>query len=199
MTPRPRIVCISGSPCSPSRVERLAAACGRECSENGAHVQEFHGPDLVFPFYSPWVPERDAATQLFIDAIDECDGVILASPAYHGSLSGLLKNALDYVNDLAGKPRPLLDGLPIACLAVGSGEQGTVTTLAALRTIAHALRGWPTPLGIAVTVGRMPDHGEDGIDDMRVEAQIRTVASQVMTLAMVRARRGQLRAERIAH
>ncbi|MBB5134391.1 hypothetical protein HNP84_004123 [Thermocatellispora tengchongensis] len=39
----------------------------------------------------------------------------------------------------------------MGCVAVARGDQGATTTLATLRTVAHALRGWPTPLGIALS------------------------------------------------
>ena len=41
-----------------------------------------------------------------IDAIERADGVILASPSYHGGMTGLLKNALDHLEALADRPRP---------------------------------------------------------------------------------------------
>ncbi|MFI2028779.1 NADPH-dependent FMN reductase [Streptomyces buecherae] len=40
-----------------------------------------------------------------------------SAPTYHGTVSGVLKNALDYVNDLIGEPRPFLDGRPVGCVA----------------------------------------------------------------------------------
>lgn len=75
------------------------------------------------------------------------DGIILASPADHGFVSGVVKNALDYVEDLADDPRCYFDGLAVGCIATGAGCEATVMTLEQLRAVAHALRGWPTPLG----------------------------------------------------
>jgi FMN reductase len=197
MTPVPRIVSLSGSLVSPSRVERLAAACARECEALGASVIEFSGPELNFPFYSPHVRERDALTQRYIDAVEDCDGIILASPTYHGSISGLLKNALDYVNDLATNDEPLLHGRPVACLAVGAGEQGTVSTMSTLRTIAHALRGWPTPLGIALTPAHAAEENDELVDEHLAD-QVRIVAAQVMELASAHAERVTAEELRIA-
>src|ERR1017187_1858557 len=45
--------------------------------------------------------ERPADVRRLLGALRRANGVILATPCYHGSVSGLLKNALDYVEDMA--------------------------------------------------------------------------------------------------
>lgn len=45
---------------------------------------------------------------------------------------------------------PYFDGKAVGCIACAYGWQATGSTLNALRSIVHALRGWPTPLGVAV-------------------------------------------------
>ena len=60
-----------------------------------------------------------------------------------------IKNALDYAEDTAKDARPYLDGRAVGCIACAYGWQATDSTLIAMRSIVHALRGWPTPLGVA--------------------------------------------------
>jgi FMN reductase len=40
------------------------------------------------------------------------DALVFGSPGYHGTLSGLVKNALDYLEELGRDARPYVDGLP---------------------------------------------------------------------------------------
>ena len=68
----------------------------------------------------------------------QSDGIIVATPAYHGIVSGLIKNALDYVEDLRAGERCYLDGCAVGCIVSGAGWQATGTTLAALRGMIHA-------------------------------------------------------------
>jgi FMN reductase len=122
----------------------------RAVERSGGRTELLAGPDLVLPLYAPESPERDARAVRLVELLRLCDGLIIASPGYHGSISGMLKNALDYAEDLSRDPAPYLDGRPMGCIACAYGWQATGSTLNGLRSIAHALRAWPTPLGIAI-------------------------------------------------
>lgn len=174
----PSIVVLSGSLRAGSTCDRVAQWCARQGEAFGAATRCFPGAALQFPFYRPGLSASDPAIADFLDALAGADGVVLVSPAYHGTVSGLLKNALDYVNDLAG-PRPFLDGRAVGCVAVGAGVQGAVSTLATLRTVAHALRAWPTPLGVVVTDPQAFGPQETAADD-QCRARMGEMVAQVL-------------------
>ncbi|MEO0961546.1 MAG: NADPH-dependent FMN reductase [Pseudomonadota bacterium] len=115
----------------------------------GARTRMFAGPDLDFPFYATEAPDRTEKAADLVDALRIADGIVIGSPGYHGSVSGLIKNALDYAEDLSRDTRPYFDGRPVGLISGGAGMQGAVTTLGMLRDITHALRGAPTPYGVA--------------------------------------------------
>ncbi|MEV4754142.1 NADPH-dependent FMN reductase [Micromonospora sp. NPDC049559] len=174
------VVLLSGSLSPTSRTDRIAAWCARRCAAGGAVATWFPGAELNFACYRP-AAVRPAPVRRFLDALAAADGVVLLSPAYHGTLSGLLKNALDYVNDLAEADQPFLDGRPIGCVAIADGEQGAHSTLATLRTVAHALRGWPTPYGAALSGERaaLDDAGAPRLG--RTAAELELMLGQVLT------------------
>ncbi|MFJ9810781.1 NAD(P)H-dependent oxidoreductase [Streptomyces sp. NPDC101158] len=149
-TMAPHIVLISGSLRLGSTCDQVAEWCAQRCAEQGASARVFTGAEIDFPAYRPGLAGAHAAVAGFLGELRDADGVILVSPTYHATVSGLLKNALDYVNDIGG-PVPYLEGRAIGTVAVGAGAQGAVSTLTTLRTIGHALRGWPTPVGAAVS------------------------------------------------
>lgn len=153
----------------------------------GARTVVITGADLVMPFYDPSLTERTEAADRLIRTLRTVDGVILASPGYHGTLSGMVKNALDYVEDLRDEPLPYLDGRAVGCVALASGWQAAVTTLNALRSVVHALRGWPTPLGAAVNTGEV-NFTADGCSDPQVEKTLRLIGEQVARFALARNR-----------
>lgn len=191
----PRVVCLSGSLQPGSRTERLAVWCASTLTELGAQVSLFAGADLDVPHYRPLPTERVEPVRRMLEAIKDADGVLLVSPTYHGTVSGVLKNALDYVNDLDVAPRPFLDGRPVGCVAVAAGDQGAASTLATLRTITHALRGWPTPLGVTAW-GHAVEFSNGAPVDERLVGQLRIMLGQIMAMAMLNVRRRR-RAEQV--
>jgi FMN reductase len=116
----------------------------------GARTRLISGPALQLPMYQPENPDRSEAACDLVAQLALADGIILGSPGYHGSISGLIKNALDYAEDLRTDIRPYFSGRAVGCIATAGGWPGAVNTLGALRDIVHALRGWPTPLGAAI-------------------------------------------------
>jgi FMN reductase len=133
--------------------------------------------------YAPRSGERTAAARALVDLIGRADGVIVASPAYHGGVSGLVKNALDYVEDLRDARRPYLDGRAVGCIACAGGWQAAAATLTGLRSITHALRGWPTPLGVAINTSE-PIFGPGGaLVDPAALGQLEILADQAVSFA----------------
>ncbi|NDH52463.1 MAG: hypothetical protein EBY24_10805 [Betaproteobacteria bacterium] len=98
-----------------------------------------------------------------------------------------MKNVLDYTEDLREDERVYWDGCAIGCICSAGGWQAATQTLNALRSIIHALRGWPTPLG-AVLNTSLPIFDEKGvITDQVILHQLRTVATQVVQFSRAQA------------
>lgn len=126
-------------------------------------------------------PHSDAALQ-FLAALRSCDGLIIASPAYHGAVSGAVKNAIDYIEETRNDARPYLDGLPVGLIVTAGGWQAAGPALGSLRAIVHALRGWPTPMGAAVNTSL--SRFEAGVcQDAAAASQLALVGRQVVDFA----------------
>lgn len=182
MTPAPHVAVLSGSLGAGSRTERLATWCAQECMRRGTTAALLSGADLDLPFYQYGNPLGARATRL-ITELEHASAVVLVSPSYHGSVSGLLKNALDYVNELADHERPFLDGRAVGCVALAAGAQGAASTLGAMRTIVHALRGWPTPLGVACHQPIDVAAGGELTGDVGTQRQLGILIDQVLAFS----------------
>ncbi len=179
----PLIVGLGGSTRTGSTSERLLRRSLDEAERLGAQTVVLTGADLRLPLYEPDDNVRAAPAAKLVAAIREADGLIIASPGYHGGISGLVKNALDYVEDLRSDPRPYLDGRAVGCITSAAGWQAAVSTLQALRAVVHALRGWPTPLGAAVNA-ELPVWNRDGtVADPALVTQLEVLAGQVVDFA----------------
>lgn len=169
-----------------SSSERVLRHVLAACETTGAETLCFDGTALDLPMYGYGTPRTEKAAAL-IDALRRAEGVVIASPGYHGTVSGLIKNALDYIEDMARDERPYFEGRAVGLISVAAGWQATGTTLATLRSIVHALRGWPTPMAITVN-SVQPVFGDDGrVTDPTLIKQLDILAQQVVGFARMRA------------
>jgi len=180
MTEGPLIVGIGGSTGPASVTNRLLRLCLDETEALGARTQEVVGADLagLTIFNAENGPDPDA--QPLLDAVRAADALIIATPGYHGSMSGLVKNALDHLELLRGDARPYLEGRAVGVIVSAAGWQACGTALMSVRSTIHALRGWPTPFG--VTVNSAEQIGPDGFDE-RVLGGLRILAGQLVQFA----------------
>jgi FMN reductase len=181
-----RVLCIGGSTRPNSSSEKAIRVAAAAAEKAGATVELIVSRDLILPVYDTETPERTPAALRFLDAVRAADALLVASPGYHGAMSGMIKNALDYLEDTNRDDRVYLDGIPVGCIAVAHGWQATVSTLHSIRTVVHALRGWPSPLGGTVNASG-PVFGPDGacLDDA-ARFQLETIAAQVVEFATLR-------------
>jgi hypothetical protein len=81
-----RIVGIGGSTRPGSLTEQLVRGVMAQFPE--AERLVFAGPDLDFPFYGN--KQSDAGARRFVESVAEADALVVGSPGYHGTMSGLV-------------------------------------------------------------------------------------------------------------
>jgi len=195
----PLIVGIGGTARAGSTTEMALRFALDAAQRAGAQTAIVAGPLLEFPMYSQDRTERASGASEMISLLRRCHGVIVASPGYHGSVSGLIKNALDYVEDMREDEAAYFDGRAVGCVACAFGWQATGSTLAALRSIVHALRGWPTPVGVAVNSSSKIFDTEGNCLDGGISKQLQLMARQVVDFARMRAEAGEYEKLEINH
>lgn len=184
---RPLIVGIGGTTGANSSSERALRAALAAAERYGANTEILIGSDLMLPMYTPDTSTRTAQALRLVSLLRQSDGVIVATPAYHGIMSGLIKNALDYVEDLRTDERCYLDGRAVGCIVSAAGWQAIGTTLGALRSMVHALRGWPTPSSAAFNTLDSGFRSESAFDPASPDGQLDLIAKQVVSFAHMNA------------
>lgn len=179
----PFVVGLGGTLRADSSTERAVRYCLESVERQGGRTRMFAGPDLELPMYAPHSLERTPAALEFVSALRDADAVVVGSPGYHGAISGLVKNALDYIEDLREDPRVYLDNTPWGCISCAYGWQAAVGTLGQLRTIGHSLRAWPTPLGVAINSADKIWDESGVLTEGPVRGQLDMLASQLLTFA----------------
>ena len=175
------VLVLGGSTRPGSSSERAAMIAAQGARNAGAQTIEILSRDLILPIYDTEATDRTPEAQRLVEAFRAADGVIVASPGYHGGISGMIKNALDYCEDLAKDEPPYLDGSAFGCVAVAYGWQATVSTLQQLRMVAHALRAWPTPLG--GSINSSVTSLKEGQEDEGAVSTLHTIGAQVTMFA----------------
>jgi FMN reductase len=111
-----------------------------KAEKNGAETRILNLRELQLPMYHPEQsnsPELDKVTE----HVKWADAFILASPDYHGSMSGVMKNFLDFFwSDFAGKTFGYI---------CASHEKG-LTVMDQMRTAVRQCYGWSMPYGVSV-------------------------------------------------
>jgi FMN reductase len=176
---RPLVVGIGGSRRPGSSTERVIAAVLDDLEDRGACTKMYGGQELLFPHYEPDGPLTPAAAD-YIATVRAADALVLGSPGYHGGISGLVKNAVDYLEELRDDAVPYLDGKAVGCISTAYGWQAAVSTLSALRQAVHALRGWPTPYGIALNVADGLCSRDGRFVDAHADESVGIVAGQII-------------------
>ncbi|NNE87586.1 MAG: NAD(P)H-dependent oxidoreductase [Silicimonas sp.] len=101
---------------------------------------EFSEADLHLPLYDGDLEQRNgipAEVEALADQIGEADAVIISTPEYNQSLSGVLKNALDWVSRVKGNP---WEAKPVALMSAAAGRSGGARGNYALRLAMTSFR-----------------------------------------------------------
>ena len=106
--------------------------------EVGAEVKLLDLRDYELAFCGEGDGESDYPADVFRlrREVSEAQGILLGTPEYHGSFSGVLKNALDLL-----QPEHL-QGKVIGLVGVAGGALGATNALGGLRTIGRAVHAW---------------------------------------------------------
>ncbi|NUE03315.1 NAD(P)H-dependent oxidoreductase [Halorubraceae archaeon YAN] len=133
-------VCGSLREQSYTRVALLHALGGADTA--GATTELLDLRELTIPPLDP-DRERQRDASVFKQQLRDADAILLGSPMYHGSYSGVLKNALDHCGF------DEFEGKTVGLLAV-SGGSFPLPTLEHLRSVCRAFNAWVLPHQAAV-------------------------------------------------
>ena len=118
----PTLLAISGS-LRKGSYNRMLLALAVEAFGRAEVVQA----DLHLPLYDGDLEEAEGipeAVQALCDQIRKADAIVIASPEYNKGMTGVLKNATDWISRVKGG---VLGGKPVAVIAAAAGRTGGET------------------------------------------------------------------------
>src|SRR5918912_640344 len=133
-----------------------------------AEVRLLELSKIVLPIYDPNGP-ASKEIEYAAEAVAWADAFILASPDYHGSMSGALKNFLDhFFEEFAGK---------VFGYIVASHEKG-LTVMDQMRTAVRQCYGWSMPYGVSINGPQ--DFTGNEIGNARLSSRLRMMTRDLV-------------------
>jgi FMN reductase len=109
--------------------------------------------------------------------VQMAQGIILGTPIYHGSFSGVLKNALDLMGFRE------FEGKMIGLVGVSGGRAGAINALDSLRAIGRVLHAWVIPEQASIPQGWRAFDGNGKLKDAELEQRLMELGRQVARFA----------------
>ena len=141
--------------------------------------------EINLPMYQPelGLGDYEAAVRDFIDRVREADAMIWSTGAYHGSLPGVMKNAIDFMQFLADDATPYLDKKVIGLIATAGGDIAAINTTNAMVNIVHALRGTVPSLSVAIPHAGRVFNADGSIKDAKWAKRLEMLGGLVVEMA----------------
>ncbi|HEY7734226.1 MAG TPA: NAD(P)H-dependent oxidoreductase [Nitrososphaera sp.] len=168
-----KVLGVAGSTRGQSYSTRALKIVLEHAKKHGAEVRIFELGKTALPLYNPNA-EASKEVELAAEHVAWADAFVLATPDYHGSMSGGLKNFLDYFyEEFAGK----LFGYIVA-----SHEKG-LTVMEQMRTAVRQCYGWSMPYG--VSVGGEQDFTGSAISNARLAKRVEMMSRDLVVYGML--------------
>ncbi len=192
MDSQSRILGMGGSLREGSRTRKALEIALQGAALAGAQIELLDLKELPLPLYDDRTKTDTYPASVFtlLEKVRQADGLILASPVYHGTLSGALKNALDFLELLTNDDPPWLGEKVVGLISVAAGGHGVNTINSMLHTC-RALHAWVLPTAVAVSGDAFDSEGR--LNDTKSKERLlklgREVSEYAAVFAQARARK----------
>lgn len=178
-----RVGILWGSLRKDSMNKKLAQFIASRLDEmEGIKTDEINLADLDLPMFSEDISPMPASVHAFRDQMIACDALVIASPEYNGSISGALKNAIDWgsIGRDGDAPRACFQGKVVGLYASSPGGLGGLRGMRHVRQILTQLYSLVVPAEYALAGGHeaFDDQGVL-IDDAKAELAL-NVANEMV-------------------
>lgn len=171
-----RIAIIAGSNHKNSSSTQLARYVGERLSIAGHTIDFWDLYTKPLPFYDPDADSDPEAVMQLADIVTEADAIVLSTPEYHGSVSGVLKNALDYLGGAH------FEGKMVLSISSAGGAVG-VSSLQQMQVIVRNVHGINCPEWISIG-GDLRRFDEEGVPlNPSLRSRVENVLNSFVKLA----------------
>ena len=187
MNVTPRILAFAGSARRDSYNKKLVRVAAEAARAAGAEVTLLDLRDLPLPLYDRDLESAEGLppnARKLKDLFLAHTGLLISSPEYNSSVSGLLKNAIDWVSRAAPGEKPLecFQGKVAGLLAASPGQLGGLRGLVTLRSILGNIGVLVLPTQVALPKAEEAFLPDGALADSKREAAVSKLAAELVAL-----------------
>lgn len=134
---------------SNSASERVSKFLSDRLQQRGVDSQVFNIVDAGIPLFDITLQKVPLAVQVMVNQFREADLHIWLTPLYHGSMTGVMKNCLDWLEISSKEPVPYLTGKLVGLVCWADGVQA-MQGINAMDPVARSLRAWTLPYSLPI-------------------------------------------------
>ena len=181
--PRPLRIVAFGGTLNPASTSLIALRTVlEEAASRGAETELIEAGALGLPIYD-WGWPSTPAVERFVGSFHGADALVWASPLYHGTVSGLFKNAIDWLEVLGSRSPPYLTDKPVGLIGIAGGAQ-SLQAITSMEQIVRSLRGWSVPLVVPINrASEVFDKGTQSVRDKLVRDQLVALGAELVRVA----------------
>lgn len=181
---KPKIIALAGSLRKDSFNQKLINEAVRYAKEAGAEVEMIKLADLNLPMFDEDIEAQGtpAGAQLLKDKLRAADGILLASPEYNGSITAVLKNAIDWASRTEQGATPAFANKVTALYAASPGGLGGLRGLNHVRDILSGIGSLvlANQLSVPAIHTLLDDNGR--INDADTAEKVASLALQLVSV-----------------
>ncbi|TVQ34089.1 MAG: NADPH-dependent oxidoreductase [Phycisphaeraceae bacterium] len=195
MSEQPSILAFAGSTRSGSFNKMLVRIAADAAKEAGARVTLVDLRDLALPLYDEDLESRSGLPEnakKLKSMMKASDGFLIAAPEYNSSITGVMKNAIDWASrpEKGEKPLEAFSGKVAGIMSASPGGLGGLRGLYHVRQILSNINMLVIPEQLAISkAGDVFNESGELTDDKQRET-VRSIAKRVVEVA------GKLKRER---
>lgn len=180
-----RILAFAGSTRQDSFNKRLARVAADAARAAGAAVEFADLRDFPMPLFDQDLEQREGlppAAKRWKELLKAQHGWLIASPEYNSSISGVLKNALDWASRAEPGEAPLaaFQGKVVGLLSASPGALGGLRGLVTVRSILGNIGVLVLPEQVAVAKAAEAFDAEGKLKDAKQAASVARVATRLV-------------------
>ncbi|WP_018628583.1 NADPH-dependent FMN reductase [Niabella aurantiaca] len=128
---------------------KLSAYLKQHLEDQGSQATVFNLVESGIPLFDYTLQKVPNGVQVMLNLFRTADAHIWLTPLYHGSMTGVMKNCLDWLELSSKEERPYLIDKLIGMVCWADGGQA-MQGINAMDAVAKSLRAWPVPFSVPI-------------------------------------------------